>query len=398
MKKGIVQQIFKEHYPAVDAKYPLDERSRTAVWNIMTCRTSAQGYHIDECPNGDYRIILSNSCKHRSCPLCGAIDTELWLERQRAKEIRCPHHQVVFTAPEELRPIWRWNRRLFTNLFFQAAWHVLRELLASQRWLGALPGVIGAFQSWSDELCEHPHLHFIVTSGGLSPSGEWIAANPDHLLPVAVLASKFRGKFRAYLIEAFNPLKKRGKPKKKKDVLQPPPGMSVQQCLNLLNKVGRIKWHVQIEPAYPYAGGVLKYIGRYIRRGPISERRILSYNGQHVIIGYAHPEKHKHASFKLRVETFILRLLTHVPAKGTHCVRVYGLYHSTGREKLNKSRAYFGQPAYEPEQEPPDAHELIHRMFPDFTGDLCPKCHARLVTVEVVRHNRSPPITGRRAA
>lgn len=392
MKPGIVQRIFKDHFSAVDAAHPLDERSRRAAWNIRTCRTPAQGYHIDECPNGDYRAILSNSCKHRSCPQCGAVDTELWLERQLAKEIRCPHHQVVFTSPEELRVIWYWNRRLFTNLYFRAAWHSLRELLASRRRLGALPGVIGTFQSWSDELAEHLHLHFIVTSGGLSPGGEWIAANPDHLLPVAVLAAKFRGKFRAYLIEALNPLKKRGKPKKEEDVLIPPPGMSERQCLNLLNKLGRVKWHVQIDPAYPYAGGVLKYVGRYIRRGPLSERRILAYDGHRVTIGYAHPEKHERSCFKLKVETFILRLLTHVPAKGTHCVRVYGLYHSTKRERLNQARAHFGQPPYEPITEPSDVHELLHRMMPDFEGDLCPKCHARLVTVCIVRHNRSPPL------
>jgi len=75
MKPGTVQQIFDEHFPAVDAMRPLDDRSRCAAWNICTCRTPRQGFHIDECPNGDYRIILSNSCKHRSCPMCGAMDT-----------------------------------------------------------------------------------------------------------------------------------------------------------------------------------------------------------------------------------------------------------------------------------------------------------------------------------
>jgi len=83
--------------------------------------------------------------------LCGATETQLWLERQSAKELRCPHHQVVFTSPDSLRLLWRWNRPLFTNLYFRAAWHTLRELLADPRWLGALPGVIGVFQSWGEE-------------------------------------------------------------------------------------------------------------------------------------------------------------------------------------------------------------------------------------------------------
>lgn len=392
MKSGIVQQIFNEHYDAVAATRRLDERSRRAAWNIRTCRTPKQGFHIDECPNGDYRAILSNSCKHRACPMCGATETELWLERQCAKELRCKHHQIVFTSSDKLRPLWRWNRKLFTNLYFRAAWHALRDLLSNPRWLGAMPGVTAVFQSWSDELGEHLHLHFIVTSGGLSAAGEWVAADPEMLIPFPVLASLFRGKLIAYLREALNPVSARGKAKLAEDVLTPPPGMSIQQCHNLLNKLGRQKWNVRVDPAYEQAGGVLKYVGRYIRRGPLSERRILTYNGTHVTIAYAHPEKHPQSTFTLEAKEFILRLLSHAPEKGTHCARVYGLYHSTRREKLNQARAHFGQTPYEPLLEPPDVHELLHRMMPDFTGDLCPKCHARLQTVFVIRHNRSPPL------
>ena len=391
MKPGTVQRIFDDHYPAVEAARRLDERSRRAAWNIRTCRTPAQGYHIDECPNGDYRIRLNNSCKHRACPLCGATETELWLERQRAKELRCPHHQVVFTSPDSLRVVWYWNRRLFTNLYFLAAWHTLRELLADAKWLGALPGVMAVFQSWGDEQNVHLHVHFIVTSGGLSSDGKWVAADSDCLLPVPVLAAKFRGKFLAYLREAFQTHTATGKAKSADQILLAPPDMTVQQCLNLFNKLGRQRWHMRIDPAYGQAGGVLKYAGRYIRRGPLSERRIRAYDGQRVTVGYAHPEKHPRATFTLDAQDFVLRLLSHVPEKGTHCARVYGLYHSACRDKLNKARSRLGQPPYEPEAEPPDTHELLHRMFPDFTGDLCPKCRARLVTVLVVRAARSPP-------
>ena len=151
------------------------------------------------------------------------------------------------------------------------------------------------------------------------------------------------------------------------------------------------KWHVQIEPAYMQAGAVLKYAGRYIRRGPLSERRIGAYDGTRVTVSYAHPEKHDQPSFSLDAQDFVLRLLSHVPEKGTHCARVYGLYHSACREKLNQARAQLGQAPYEPEGEPPDTHELLHRMFPDYMGDLCPQCHARLVTVLVRRPGRSPP-------
>ena len=387
MKPGIVQRIFNDHFPAVERRHALEARSRTAAWNIRTCRTPAQGYHIDACPNGDYRIRLNNSCKHRACPQCGATETELWLERQSAKELRCPHHQVVFTSPADLRTLWRWNRKAFTGLYFQAAWHALRELLGDERRFGGLIGAIGVFQSWGDELQEHLHLHFIITAGGLTEAGRWVAGDPSYLLPGPVLAAKFRGKFLAYLRAALT-----GEGRKASDPkLVLPPSTTLQQCLNLLNRLGRECWHVRIEEAYAHAGGVLKYAGRYIRRGPLSERRILAYDARRVTVGYAHPEKHEQAAFTLDAEDFVLRLLSHAPEKGTHCARVYGLYHSGCRAKLNRARSALGQPPYEPEADPPDTHELLHRMFPDFTGDLCPKCHARLETVEVYRPGHSPP-------
>lgn len=388
MKPGIVQRIFTEHYPALNAERRLDDRSRWAAWNIRTCRTPAQGYHIDACPNGDYRILLNNSCRHRACPLCGTTETELWLERQSAKEIRCPHHQVVFTSPASLQVLWRWNRRAFTTLYFRAAWHTLRELLGDKRRLGALPGAIGVFQSWGDELQEHLHLHFIITAGGLTPTGHWSTGDPSYLLPGAVLAAKFRGKFLAYLRMGLTGNgRKAGDPE-----LRLPPSMTLRQTLDLLDRLGCERWHVRIEEAYAHAGAVLKYAGRYIRRGPLSERRILSYDGQCVRIAYAHPDKHTCDSFVLTASEFVSRVLDHAPERGTHCVRTYGLYHSACRNKLNRARQLLGQPPYEPEAEPPDTHELLHRMFPGFEGDLCPKCHARLVTIKVFRRGHSPPM------
>lgn len=393
MKPGTVQRIFTEHYPMLNRTQPLDKRSRWAAWNILTCRTPMQGYHIDACPEGHYRIRLNNSCKHRACPMCGATDTELWLERQSAKELRCPHHQVVLTSPESLRVLWRWNRKAFTTLYFRAGWHTLRELLGDKRRLGGLPGAIAVFQSWGDELQEHLHLHFIITAGGLTKSDHWSAGAPSYMLPWPVLADKFRGKFLAYLRRSLT-----GKGRKACDpVMQLPPSMTLRDAVDLLDSVRHQRWHVRIEDAYEYAGAVLKYAGRYIRRGPLSERRILSYDGSNVTIAYAHPEKHASRSFTLSASCFITRVLNHVPERGTHCVRAYGLYHSACRKKLNKARKLLGQPAYEPETEPPDTHELLHRMFPDFDGDLCPKCHRRLVTVKVFRRGQSPP-SGRIAA
>jgi hypothetical protein len=391
MEAGIVQRIFRDHFAAYQREHPVGARERWAAWNILTCRTPAQGFHLDACPHGHYEVRLPNSCKHRSCPQCGATETELWLERRTLQALACPYFHIVFTLSHALQAIWRWNRQRFTDAMFRAAWHTLRDLLGDRRWLGALPGALAVFQSWDDELQEHCHLHFIVTAGGLDPAGRWADADGAFLLPTAVLAAKFRGKFLAYLREGLNPLSPRGKLKAGGQVLVPPAGRSGQQCRNLLNKLGRRKWHADIEPAYAQATGVYKYVGRYLRRGPISEKRIVAYDGERVTIAYAHPEKHRQRTFRLEAQTFIQRLLSHVPEKGTHLVRAYGLFHPNCRAKLDAARAHLGQPAYQPLTHLPHAHELLERMFPHWDGNRCPRCGAVLRTVYVHHRGHAPP-------
>jgi hypothetical protein len=389
MQAGIVQKIFQDHFPEYRRKIKLHSRQSRAAWSIMTCRTGEQGYHIDACPKGDYQATILNSCKHRACPQCGAGETELWLQRRKAQALDCRYFQVVFTIDHSLQIIWRYNRKLFTGLMMRAAWHSLRELLLDWKHLGGLVGAVAAFQSWDDELGEHCHVHFIVTAGGVNDDGRWVSAG-DILLPTPVLAAKFRGKFKAYLREGFSRYTATGKEKPEEQVLRVPDGMRLQQCLNLLNKSGRKRWHADIEPAYEHANGVFKYVGRYIRRGPISERRIVGYDGQRVTIAYAHGEKHEKQTFTLPAKGFIERILTHVPEKGTHVVRSYGLFHPNCRDKLNQARKHLSQAPYSAQTTLPDAIELLIRMFPDQPIGRCPICGARLVTVFIYRGGQSP--------
>ena len=392
MEAGIVQRIFREHFAAYQRAHPLGARARWAAWNILTCRTAQQGFHVDACPQGDYRVLLPNSCKHRSCPQCGATETELWLERRNLQALACPYFHLVFTISHELHPLWRGNRNRFTNDLFRAAWHTLRELLGDPRWLGALPGAIGVFQSWGDELQEHCHLHVIATAGGLDAEGRWVEADAEFLLPTAVLAAKFRGKFLAYLRKGLETAHAPDTGTPEAQGLVPPAGRSVQQCLHLLNKLGRVQWHVDIEPAYAQAAGVDKYLGRYLRRGPLSEQRIVGYDGDTLTIAYAHPAKHAQPTFALSAATFLQRLLSHVPEKGTHLVRAYGLFHPNCRGKLDAARAQLGQPPYAPLTELPPAQELLQRMFPAWAGTRCPRCGAVLRTVAVFHRGQAPPM------
>ncbi len=153
------------------------------------------GGHVERCPDGHFAKIHYNSCRHRSCPGCRFIRVEQWLEVQRARFLDCGHHHVVFTIPEELNALWRHNRREMTDVLFAAASETLLELLGDPKHLGAKPGIIAALHTWGQALQLHPHLHCVVTAGGLDANGDWRDAKKRILLPGRVARDLFQGRF-----------------------------------------------------------------------------------------------------------------------------------------------------------------------------------------------------------
>ena len=71
--------------------------------------------------------------------------------------------------------------------------------VARDKRLGAQPGITAVLHTWTRKLELHPHLHCIVTGGGLDGDGRWKPAADNHLFPVKVLAKLFRGKLMAAL-------------------------------------------------------------------------------------------------------------------------------------------------------------------------------------------------------
>lgn len=243
---------------------------------------------------------------------------------------------------------------------------------------------------------DHCHIHLIVTAGGLTDDNQWIHVKKERLVYTPVLTSKFKGKFLAYLRKGLDPLTSNGKVKLEKDRLYPLPGMSIQKCLNLLNRLGRKRWHADIEPPDEHASGVFKYVGRYIRRSSISGKRIIGCDNDMVQIAYAHQEKHDENDFTILAETFIDKFLSHVPAKGSHLVRSFGLLHPNCGVKLDIARKLLGQQPHEPLKEKLNTQQLLKQMSPDQELNMCPHCGTELETTLVYRNGRSP--TWRKAA
>jgi hypothetical protein len=113
-------------------------------------------------------------------------------------------HHVVFTLPSELRALALRNRETVYDLLFQCASQTLLELGRDPKWLGARLGVTAVLHTWTRDLSYHPHLHCLVTAGGLSLDGErWVDGRKGYLVPLAVLGALFRGKMLAALTQAY---------------------------------------------------------------------------------------------------------------------------------------------------------------------------------------------------
>jgi putative transposase/transposase-like zinc-binding protein len=365
-----LQTIFQDAFPAYEQSHALPVHVRRAARAIMQCRTAALGGHVQACPDGHVARIWYNSCRHRSCPQCAYLQTERWLALQRARLLACDHYHVIFTLPHELNLWWLANVSVMTTLLFQAVRDTLGTLLADPKYLGAQPGIIAALHTWSQTLVLHPHLHFLVPGGGLTPTGQWVAVRNGFLLPARVVMAVFRGKMLAAIRQTFA-----------RGVLVLPAAMQPQQLVNLLNRLGhpaKTKWNVRIMERYRHGTGVITYLARYLRGGPIKNARLVAYDGDRVTFTYRARQEEADAGpvspqrMTLPVADFLQRWLLHVPGPQTRVVRSYGLYHPSHAAALAVCRAELGQPP----REVPAAldWQTVCAQRGDAHPERCPTC------------------------
>jgi len=382
-----IQTIFQDAFPCYEQTQPLPSHVRRAAHAIMQCRTAALGGHVQACPDGHFTRIWYNSCRHRSCPQCAYLQTERWLALQQVRLLACDHYHVIFTLPHDLNPLWLANVPVMTTLLFQAVRDTLGTLLADPKYLGAQPGMIAALHTWSQTLVLHPHVHCLVTGGGWTPGGQWVAVRRGFLLPVRVVMPVFRGKMLAAIRQAWT----RGE-------LVLPEGLHPQPFLNLLTRLGhprKTPWNVRIMERYRHGAGVVTYLARYLRGGPIKNARLVAWDGERVTFLYR--VRHEGGGsgspslqrMTLPVADFLQRVLLHVPVPQTRVVRCYGLYHHTHMEALALCRAHLGQP---PGAVPvPLAWQTVCAQRGDVHPERCPTCGQLLVCTEVIPRAGAPP-------
>src|SRR5262249_18446306 len=233
--------------------------------------------HVERCLDCGHERIAYNSCRNRHCPKCQALTRARWLEQQAQYLLPVEYHHVVFTLPAELGDLALANPTVLYDLLMRSAAATLRAVAANPQRLGAVVGVLMVLHTWGQNLHHHPHVHCVVTGGGLScdqhghiePAPRWLACRPGFFLPVRVLSRVFRGQFLAGLQRAFA-----------QNQLVLPGGLQrlaqaddrAAWWQTLLGK----DWVVYSKPPFGGPEQVLKYLARYTHRVAISNARLES--------------------------------------------------------------------------------------------------------------------------
>jgi len=306
---------------------------------LANCRTAALGGHVERCDHCEHERIAYNSCRNRHCPKCLAAARARWLEREASYLLPVEYHHVVFTLPEALRDVAWQNQAVVYGLLFRAAVETLRELAADPHYLGAQLGIVAVLHTWGQNLHYHPHLHCIVSGGGLAcdvrgkvhGDAKWIACRPGFFLPVRVLSRLFRGKFLALLQKAHTAGKLSWHGKLA--------GLADQRALQTwLTPLYQSDWVVHVKPPFGGPEQVLKYLARYTHRVAITNHRLVAFEDGRVTFRYKDYKHHgQQRRMTLEAGEFVRRFLQHVLPRGFVKIRHYGLL-ANRRRKQNLAR------------------------------------------------------------
>jgi len=327
-----LQGVFKRYANEYREKHNLPLKVLKTVRAIEKCRTAEMGGHVDECNECGHLRISYDSCRDRHCPKCQTFAKEKWIEARKKELLPIGYFHVVFTIPQELNYITLTNPKVMYSILFKAASETLHELGKDKKYLGALLGFISILHTWGQNLLNHPHVHCIVPSGGLSFDGtKWINSKKKFFIPVRVLSRVFRGKFLFYLKKAYD-----------NNSLKYTSGIEELISKNVFqafkNKLYEKEWIVYCKAPFKSPANVLEYLGRYTHRVAISNNRILSAEDGEVKFKWRdYRDKEKEKVMTLTANEFIRRFIMHILPSVFNKIRHFGILSNRNKNtKLKK--------------------------------------------------------------
>jgi len=198
MSKYTIQDIFITYGDEYIKNHNLSKEQWKVFNAIRNCGTKELGYHICTCQDCGEEYFGFNSCRNRHCPMCQNYRREKWIQNESSYLLDSKYFHIITTVPYELNDLFLYNQKICYDILFKATSESILELCDDPKWLGAKVGITSILHTWGQTMEFHPHIHSIVTGGGLK-NNKWITCSNDYLFKVQVLGSLFKGKFLFYL-------------------------------------------------------------------------------------------------------------------------------------------------------------------------------------------------------
>jgi len=331
--RATLQQLLQKHPLSCNKNVHVQK----VLQRIKVCRTAALGYHVYQCTNDDCGHVKYqyHSCRDRHCPNCGAEKKQQWIEARMQELLPVKYYHVVFTLPHELNSLALGHRKPLFKLLFDASAATLLCFAKDPKYLGAIPGIISVLHTWGQQLSFHPHIHSIVSGGGIADGNVWKDARKNSyrfLFPVKAMQSVFRGKF----LQSLKQMIAKGE-------VVLPEGTEAKRLLNVLYQKD---WIVYAKAPFGGPHAVIEYLGRYTHKVAISNHRIRSINDEDDTVTFDYKDyadQNKQKQMTLSTHEFIRRFEQHILPQRFTKIRTYGYLSNRDRhrrinEVLNKIR------------------------------------------------------------
>ena len=354
--------------------------------SIKVCKTEKLGFNVQACEDCGSIIKHYNSCSNRHCPNCQAINKDKWILAKQNDLLPVKYHHTVFTVPAELRPLFRYNKKLLYDLLFKCAWETIDSFSNDKRnRIEAKMGMIAILHTWKQNLDYHPHLHCIIPSGGITVNNKWKSSptKGDYLFNAEALALTFKGKFLWYLKNYF-----------KDGELQfwdLREHTQRQYFYQLKETLYAKDWVVNSRKSFKNEKSVFEYLGRYTHKIAISNARIKSVTCKKVAFEYTdRADDYKKKIRILKGVDFIKLFLQHVLPARFMKIRNYGFLSSRNKTNmLEKLHQHFELPQYQKPQRILVA-EILELVYGVKVG-VCQHCGGKMHLIESKARPRASP-------
>lgn len=173
-QKQQFKQIFQDGWAEFKEQYPRYEAAEEVIEKMLGCGEPEKGYAEYLCPDCFLRKQVAFSCKSSFCLSCAKTYTANWVETvQGMLHEGIKYRHLVLTVPEDLR-VWfyRYPERLYDGLLKIAA-PMMDDAVSVAKGRKIELGYIVVLQTAGRAGNFNPHLHLIMTAGGLDEGEKW---------------------------------------------------------------------------------------------------------------------------------------------------------------------------------------------------------------------------------